>query len=103
MLSVRSTAYHRFAVGSTSGETNGGNALRSQMASTPLTRKHMPVKRVKPRLTSPRRWTHKSAIVPPTAASKRRKKAACGRACTLRGGDALADLVGSVVVVLQAD
>ena len=65
-----------------SGETGGGKAVRSQTARAPLTKKQMPVKRVKPRLTSPRRWTQNSAIMPPTAASNRRKNAAEGRACT---------------------
>src|SRR5262245_43135044 len=69
----------------------------------------MPVKSVKPRGTSPRRWTRKRAITPPTAASRNRKNADAGSACTapcpLRPSLGLPHLlrfVRSRVVVVQA-
>src|SRR5712691_8031309 len=109
-LEVTSAADHSAAVGSISAETSGGNTLRSQMARAPQTRKQMPVNSVKPRLTSPRALTQNSAIVPPTAASNRRRNAACGSACTSpvqlqRGALGLTNLFGLIrpgVVVLEA-
>src|SRR5713101_7820699 len=110
MLSVRSTANHSAAVGSISDETGGGKTLRSQIARPPLSRKQMPVKRVNPRLTCPRVCTQNRAIVPPADASNRRRKAACGSACTSavqlqRRALSLTQLLGLVgpgVVVLEA-
>src|SRR6266436_2275876 len=110
MLSVRSTANQSAAVGSISGETSGGKTPRNQIARAPQTRKQMPVNRVKPRLTWPRACTQNRAIVPPTAASNRRRNAACGSACTSavqlqRGALRLPYLLGLIrpsVVVLEA-
>src|SRR5438874_5725036 len=110
MLSVRSTANESAAAGSISGETGGGKTLRNQIARAPQIRKQMPVNSVNPRLTSPRACTQNSAIVPPTAASNRRRNAACGSACTSadqlqRSPLSLPYLLGLIrpgVVVLEA-
>src|SRR5215204_2239622 len=102
MLRLRSAPNHNAALGSISGMTSGGKLVRSQTASAPQMSKHTAVNWVKPRLTSPRKWTQKSAMMPPTAASSSRKYAARGRALTTLRMTQSFGFVGSRVIVFEA-